>query len=322
MKIYYDAYKMMIESLKSENIYAGLLKVLQRVNKILKSDDVIVYKLNTNNDYDFFAEYPVCSDNYEFVTDALDLVKNKINVNEIMRLDDVNGLSNIVFLQLITINSKYIIGIANMRNNNINSKFFDLLGELMTIVLEKNEFIGKMEKISYSDELTGLGNRYSYNKHINLLNDSSDSYVFALFDLFRLKYVNDNYSHSLGDEYIMRVAELLKKYFPKYNYIEEKKGVFKKISTGSCVYRIGGDEFVLISNLYSLSDVEEKAMMLAEEVKNLKLDVDESLMLGINYGIASRNFNESSRELYLDADKKLSNDKNNMYKVLKIDRRI
>ena len=28
----------------------------------------------------------------------------------------------------------------------------------------------------------------SYNKHINLLNDSNDNYVFALFDLFRLKF--------------------------------------------------------------------------------------------------------------------------------------
>ena len=61
------------------------------------------------------------------------------------------------------------------------------------------------------DLLTGLDNRNSYEIRINGIDESNDNLVFGLFDLFRLKYVNDNYSHKrksvIGVEKIKRACE-------------------------------------------------------------------------------------------------------------------
>jgi diguanylate cyclase (GGDEF)-like protein len=51
----------------------------------------------------------------------------------------------------------------------------------------------------------------------------------AVFDLNGLKHVNDTQGHEAGDKYIISGCKLIREYFPNCS-----------------VYRIGGDEFVII----------------------------------------------------------------------------
>ena len=95
-----------------------------------------------------------------------------------------------------------------------------------------------ISRLAYEDVLTGMGNRTAYNEHVAALNSSSD-YTFFMFDINNLKYVNDNMGHQMGDEMIMAAAEVIGE-------------VFRPL--GRC-YRIGGDEFVCISE--AARDTEE-----------------------------------------------------------------
>lgn len=83
-----------------------------------------------------------------------------------------------------------------------------------------------------TDFLTGVKNRNAFNLELQLLESRGDKVgiAFMLMDLDGLKQVNDTYGHGDGDRYIQRVC----------TFITEAVG------DAHCVYRIGGDEFVVI----------------------------------------------------------------------------
>lgn len=87
----------------------------------------------------------------------------------------------------------------------------------------------ELQYLSFHDALTGLYNRTYLNDMLNLSKDTKFLAVF-MFDIDKLKYVNDNFGHAEGDKLILSVANILKK-------------CFRETDT---VARIGGDEFLAI----------------------------------------------------------------------------
>ncbi len=86
---------------------------------------------------------------------------------------------------------------------------------------------------AYRDGLTGLGNRTAYIEYITYLNSQIEnqtaSFSVAMFDINGLKDINDQEGHDKGDYEIIRAATILKEAF-----------------SGERIFRIGGDEFVVI----------------------------------------------------------------------------
>ena len=203
----------------------------------------------------------------------------------------------------------------------INNIAFDLLKEaLETIICQ----VKKYEQMLYDanmDLLTDINNRNLYEKQIKYLDDINCSYVYALFDLFRLKYVNDNYGHLVGDMYIIKTAEVLKRYFPQYQYITDGNGKIMKIDTGASIYRIGGDEFALIDRNNSIGIIDDKIQLRKKEIEDLDLGIKDKIQLGINYGVAYHDVMGNFKDVISNADAMLRDDKTKMYKKLGIDRR-
>ncbi len=84
-----------------------------------------------------------------------------------------------------------------------------------------------------TDSLTSLKSRRSFDVDLNNLCtlDIFDHTAIILADLNKLKYVNDTYGHAAGDAYIKAFANAL-----------------LEVSTDQLLYRIGGDEFIIIFN--------------------------------------------------------------------------
>lgn len=86
-------------------------------------------------------------------------------------------------------------------------------------------------KLAFTDLMTNLNNRSSFDHYLNTLTEEMfDSISILEVDIDGLKYVNDNFGHSVGDEMIKKVASEIKEVFGEY---------------GKC-FRIGGDEFEII----------------------------------------------------------------------------
>ena len=93
----------------------------------------------------------------------------------------------------------------------------------------------KWHKIAYVDALTEVKNKMAYMENVNNLerNLPRDSRVSVIMiDIDNFKNVNDTMGHKSGDELLKNVATALKRIF---------------FDSGCVVYRVGGDEFVVIA---------------------------------------------------------------------------
>ena len=92
----------------------------------------------------------------------------------------------------------------------------------------------RLEELSRSDELTGLGNRRDLSERIGgelaVSARTGAPVTVALIDLDRFKDVNDRLGHATGDELLREVAHVLR----------------QEVRRSDLVFRLGGDEFCVL----------------------------------------------------------------------------
>ena len=100
---------------------------------------------------------------------------------------------------------------------------------------EQKKALQSVERMVRLDELTGIKNKHAFaecaqeiDKRIQAA-DSELSFGVVMCDINDLKYLNDTRGHNFGDEMVRRACRMICEIFQK-----------------SQVYRIGGDEFVVI----------------------------------------------------------------------------
>ncbi|TFW30255.1 GGDEF domain-containing protein [Massilia arenosa] len=127
--------------------------------------------------------------------------------------------------------------------------------ELQRLVAERTRELehsnAKLETLSTTDGLTGIGNRRSFDAALNRewrrARRTGEPLALAMLDVDHFKAYNDHYGHQAGDEALRAVAELIASHGRR---------------TSDVVARYGGEEFVLL-----MPNVEpEHALRIAREV--------------------------------------------------------
>lgn len=319
---YYVLYEMMMQALRTDNVHEGLNKSLYLLRKFLDSGHVVLYKKNGNGRYVYkISDMPILTEEKtinHIINKTQSLIENK-GIFDI-DMDFCDNLKNMKLIHIKLNDTDYILSISKYDTaKEYSYHFLYRVKETMQILLKRAESYEKNKKAITTDLLTGIDNRNSYEMRISDLDESEENLVFGIFDLFRLKYINDNFSHTVGDEYIKKTAEILKKYWPKYKYIDDENE--KTIETGTSLYRVGGDEFILLAVSENQQLTELKAKLAAEEVSMIDLDIEENLPVGLNYGIVHHQSGDKLKETYDRADKLMSDDKKKMYVKHGLERR-
>ncbi len=153
---------------------------------------------------------------------------------------------------------------------------------------------GLLETLAYTDMLCKVSNRAKYNEDITEIMNSKQEYAFVNMDVDGLKKVNDNMGHGMGDELLTEFSDILKQAF--YN-------------VGN-VYRMGGDEFLVIIKGEKLDDLNAAINQMNDLAQ--KRSADLPFTIEFSYGIAksSESLGDTPELLYSLADKRMYTMKN------------
>lgn len=99
-----------------------------------------------------------------------------------------------------------------------------------------------LESNAYIDPLTNLGNRNGFDRHVEQLWHKGDPFTCAYIDIDHLKHCNDRFGHAEGNRYILSICRTLS----------------ETMKHDEMLFRIGGDEFVLISLSANETELEQR----------------------------------------------------------------
>ncbi len=193
-------------------------------------------------------------------------------------------------------------------NTSIDYESNDEIGELAKSInmmaLEIKEYFTYMHSQAYTDAMTSVGNKAAYMDEVNMLerkiSEGMADFFVVVFDVNGLKSVNDNLGHEYGDMLIIDAASIIKQVFSAEN-----------------VYRIGGDEFIVVMENEDDKDINEYLKKFDEEIavfnkENVRYEHD----LAISKGgvVFDPETDHEYKEVFKRADEKMYKDKEAFYR--------
>lgn len=161
-----------------------------------------------------------------------------------------------------------------------------------------------MTMLAYRDALTHVGSKVAYNNMAesidkDILSQKISAFAIAMVDLNDLKTINDSYGHANGDTYISGACQIICTIFRH-----------------SPVFRVGGDEFVVI---LKNSDFEKRYELIKEAiVKFVETENDLSKnpweRYSVAIGMADFSNGDTVDSVFKRADKKMYQNKLDMKK--------
>ncbi|MGF1879218.1 diguanylate cyclase [Photobacterium frigidiphilum] len=198
--------------------------------------------------------------------------------------------------------SGQLLGCLIMKSETLARTDFEivsLFARQLSSVIEGRILNAELERIAVTDALTELPNRKAFDNDFNNHTERLKRYPDRQFGLFiidvnKLKQVNDEFGHYVGDELLKAVSELL---------------------IGACrqtdrVYRLGGDEFAIL-----LDEGREQACRhLAARLEGVRghtfTQIETGELLPIHFALGWLSSESMSPEkMFQEADKAMYEDK-------------
>lgn len=162
--------------------------------------------------------------------------------------------------------------ICPVKENNVITHFVGVFND----VTEKKQSEERLIKLANYDVLTGVANRYMYNRslkdYIEEANIKNEQMAILILDLDRFKMINDTLGHNIGDHLLQSVTQRL-------------KGCLRN---EEIIARLGGDEFaLLVSFEKSRDEVSAVAKQILETFKEPFTFHDHEIYISASIGISS-----------------------------------
>ena len=158
-------------------------------------------------------------------------------------------------------------------------------------------------KLAYTDALTGLKNRTAFEeKKIELSSELNHEINISclMIDLNNLKHTNDNYGHDKGDEILKNFSVLLQE-------------VFESTQT---IYRIGGDEFIILFKDMFCEDIKEQIDLLRRKVTDRNKTSIYKISFAAGVSDTCQCKTKDIDELILNADRRMYENKKSLKAIL------
>lgn len=180
--------------------------------------------------------------------------------------------------------------------NSFIDRWKSLINSFKDISESKAELAIKnfvMEFNSKIEPVTGLYNHKTFYEYLDNLIEQSENFQFSLslavLDIDNFKRVNDTYGHSLGDEVIKTLSEIIK----------------STIGTDDYAARYGGEEFAIIFTDKDKNDSYEIVEIIRKKFNSITISDMCQETFSVSIGVSEHVKGMSKHVLFKEADKAL-----------------
>ena len=148
-----------------------------------------------------------------------------------------------------------------------------------------------LERSAYIDSLTNLGNRGGLDRHVNQLWRKGAPFTCAYIDIDHLKHCNDKFGHAEGNRYILSICRALT----------------ETMEHDDLLFRIGGDEFVLVSPTTGEAELEQRLERTRTDLVEATSDGKAPMIASFSFGCSHVDplAGDTRRQMTMDADRKM-----------------
>ncbi len=217
---------------------------------------------------------------------------------------EIGHLKNVVAQNLKQIQSgiEGFVNRANERQESIDERNSHLVAQIAAMDEKTRSLKRKLdenrEKLLF-DTLTGAGSRLSYDETLKQelarWKRYGEGFSYAILDIDHFKRINDKYGHSAGDKALKIVVRMM----------------MSRIRKSDTIFRIGGEEFVLLLPNTSTDKADVLVKKLRATVAKSSIHCkQEPVTLTLSAGITAPQQDDVVKSLYERADKALYRAKN------------
>lgn len=298
---------------EAKNYDEAMAKTLENIGTFMRAERAYIFEIKNglmNNTFEWCAPgvSPQIDSLQKLPAELIDPWMESFNAGQCSLIKDVNALrqdrydegeilrrQNIHSLAAAPIMIGGVLAGYLGVDNPPAERIHHISPPLMTLAnfiagsMQRRDYQQRLEALSYSDMLTGLHNRNAFIKDVErLAKGGFASLGVAYIDVNGLKICNDRHGHAAGDMMLVRTARAVESVFR-----EEESGL----------YRIGGDEFVVLAP----NSDEERFRGMVAELKKLAVHNDDgrqSFSLGWRWAAGGcdiqRLLTEADEQMYLD----------------------
>ncbi|MBR2274499.1 MAG: GGDEF domain-containing protein [Lachnospiraceae bacterium] len=191
------------------------------------------------------------------------LTNKKVTLAEASSLFKPDGNTDYLFLPIHL--RQYTIGFFVVKDSLalIQKPYLSRAIQALTTAIKNHYSRERLNSInnflktqSITDSMTGFYNRLGYLQLAEAMfgkkNQDNEAMAVIYLDMDRLKQMNDSFGHKSGDISITAIASAIKKHVP----------------ADSLVFRMGGDEFLVLAGLSGEAEILEMLENIREEIPN------------------------------------------------------
>jgi diguanylate cyclase len=227
----------------------------------------------------------------ELVQSGIIKIEKKVNaVQDITQLkavvgDNINSIRDGVESFVLRANQRH--DATETRNEKLSNKIAKM--EQKTEKLQQK--LAENRKTLLYDTLTGVRSRFAYNEQITQeltrWKRYGTPFSYVILDIDHFKKVNDKYGHNAGDKALRLIAQLMQ----------------KQIRKSDTLFRIGGEEFVLLLTNTSTAQAEPLITKLRNGIVDSGFHFKQQrVVLTLSAGITEVAIEDSIESIYERAD--------------------
>ena len=153
--------------------------------------------------------------------------------------------------------------------------------------IELKAVIAQAEEVSHVDELTCLPNRRQVIKQLQNEVIRAERYKtflsISMIDIDHFKKINDSYGHTIGDQVLFQLANILQ----------------ESVRDPDTVGRYGGEEFLVVLPNTRLKNASEQAARLCRHAREAQINAGETIRLTISIGVAEYRHGQENWQKFL-----------------------